>query len=335
MCQELPNGNVDNSKVKKRRGRPRKKQVEPPLAPTPNETTALTPSDPLAPNPNETTASDNITPEPKLGVVETYNNPDFATYLPDIAANLFKPSPQDLNVYPNQQAIVQELSNDFLLRSFPFTIELNNDFLLRLRSSPITIEGIIPDPVSESEKPTQIQTSDQTTNKNYNPTNNSMSFSYFNSLGSFVHEPEIEVEQREPIKHFDLWKACTMESTHNALYRHAFRLTEHELNKYLFEDYNNMVKLIEELRPTKYVFQLERGEETQRLHYQGFLKFSTKIRVKQLATGLNRFAYGIQIAPAYDEKALEKYCQKEETRVAGPWCYPSHLYRGGPQYYKT
>ena len=332
MAQQLPNDNVDNFKVKKKRGRPRKKPVEPPLdiqdqstqnsknnsqqklnkpsAQTPNETTTLTPSDPLAPNPNETT-SKIITPKTKLDVIEPYNNPDMAT-------TLFKPSAQNINVYPNQQTIVQQLRTDFILRSFP-----------------ITIEGIIPDPVYESEQTTQIQTSNQTTNQNYDQTDNSMSFSDFNSLGSFVHEPEIEVEQREPVKHFDLWKACTMESTHNAIYRHSFRLTEHELNKYLFEDYDNMVKLIEELRPTKYVFQLERGEETQRLHYQGFLKFSTKIRVKQLAASLNKFAYGIQIAPAYDEKALEKYCQKEKTRVAGPWCYPSNIYRGGPQYHKT
>jgi len=37
-----------------------------------------------------------------------------------------------------------------------------------------------------------------------------------------------------------------------------------------------MVELIKSLNPSKYVFQMERGEETKLLHYQGFIKLPSK-----------------------------------------------------------
>lgn len=80
----------------------------------------------------------------------------------------------------------------------------------------------------------------------------------------------------------------------------------------------------------KYVFQLEKGEETYRQHYQG--AFVTKIRVRH-STILNRFKKRFRNLTGYltvnkmmgswEENVA--YCTKEETRVEGtePWCSSS------------
>jgi ATP-dependent exoDNAse (exonuclease V) beta subunit len=128
---------------------------------------------------------------------------------------------------------------------------------------------------------------------------------------------------------FDLWEACKEDITPNALYRHAFRMTQTEQNTPLFENPESFVQLIQNLTnpPKAYIFQIERGQQTGKLHYQGFIKLASKKRSDQLGSGpvLNQLAHGIQFLPASNESALIKYCRKEETRVMGPWSFPSDL----------
>jgi len=125
---------------------------------------------------------------------------------------------------------------------------------------------------------------------------------------------------------FDLWETCISENSNNPIYRHAFRLTQHEKNLPLFDDPNNFINILNKLHPTLYIFQLEKGEITGKLHYQGYFKLTQKIRSKQLTKTLHELAYGIHVSAAVDEKAIIQYCQKQETRVKGPWSYPSDLF---------
>ncbi len=65
------------------------------------------------------------------------------------------------------------------------------------------------------------------------------------------------------------------------------------------------------------VFQLERGEETARLHIQAYVRFS----VAKRDTGVNHF-FGCQVDSrtcAVGDAENIAYCTKEETRVEGPW----------------
>lgn len=68
-----------------------------------------------------------------------------------------------------------------------------------------------------------------------------------------------------------------------------------------------------------WVFQLE--DTTQNLHFQGVINMREKIRAKTLAKQWNAEFRGIEIQPASNggKAALQKYCMKRETRIAGPW----------------
>lgn len=72
-----------------------------------------------------------------------------------------------------------------------------------------------------------------------------------------------------------------------------------------------------------WVFQLERGEDGGRLHYQGFCHLARhqKKRPCELGASLNAEFFGIQFQPASKAgtEALRKYAMKDDTRVAGPW----------------
>lgn len=70
-----------------------------------------------------------------------------------------------------------------------------------------------------------------------------------------------------------------------------------------------------------WVFQLEKGKETEKLHYQGYAKLKEKDRPKHLASVLNQDFRGIRVAPCSTagKEALRKYCLKSDTREAGPW----------------
>lgn len=73
----------------------------------------------------------------------------------------------------------------------------------------------------------------------------------------------------------------------------------------------------------KYIFQAEYTENEGKgnPHYQGYGHRKEKIRAKTLAVQLNDDLKGIEIRPASNngKNALQAYCMKDDTRVAGPW----------------
>ena len=70
----------------------------------------------------------------------------------------------------------------------------------------------------------------------------------------------------------------------------------------------------------RFVYQIEAGEDTNRLHYQIFAHKKDKDRPKHLAVVLHRSLPGVdvQACSTAGKEALENYCMKPE-RVAGPW----------------
>jgi hypothetical protein len=81
------------------------------------------------------------------------------------------------------------------------------------------------------------------------------------------------------------------------------------------------------LDPQQLVFQLERGEKTNKLHYQGFLKLKNKKRLLQVTNTLIFAFFGIEVIPAADEDAFKAYCTKSLTRVRGPFGFSSTVLR--------
>lgn len=77
--------------------------------------------------------------------------------------------------------------------------------------------------------------------------------------------------------------------------------------------------MLTELKAKEQVFQLERGAETGKLHWQGFMNLKMKNKLRVVAQQLNEVFNGIEIQPAYNADALKKYCTKPETRVKGPF----------------
>lgn len=92
----------------------------------------------------------------------------------------------------------------------------------------------------------------------------------------------------------------------------------------------------------KYCFQLERGEKSGTLHYQGsvfFYKkrtlssfrtlFSEKSSFKRAPDGAKLYAGGcLTIRPTHSARDSDMYCMKEDTRVEGPWYHPPLAYFG-------
>lgn len=70
------------------------------------------------------------------------------------------------------------------------------------------------------------------------------------------------------------------------------------------------------------VWQLERGEQNGVLHYQGYLQLKRKRTINQLHswTGLERAHFEVTRGTPTEAK---DYCEKEETRVDGPFYWPS------------
>jgi len=66
----------------------------------------------------------------------------------------------------------------------------------------------------------------------------------------------------------------------------------------------------------KFTFQLERGEENGKLHYQGWFSLKQKER---FSTVINLLSSQFHLEPARDNFAAIKYCSKIDTRVDGPW----------------
>jgi len=91
-----------------------------------------------------------------------------------------------------------------------------------------------------------------------------------------------------------------------------------------FTDSDNLIEVCK-LYADKWCFQLEktiREDGSDNLHYQGYMKLKEKQRPKTFAIKLNDEFLGInfQACSAAGKEALNKYCMKSDTRVAGPWC---------------
>lgn len=84
----------------------------------------------------------------------------------------------------------------------------------------------------------------------------------------------------------------------------------------------------EQFFDARFVYQLERGTETGRLHYQGNIHFTkTKRRPLSVASALRPKLKGIFLS-CDSTKGREQanfYCMKNETKVAGPWYDDSHV----------
>lgn len=73
----------------------------------------------------------------------------------------------------------------------------------------------------------------------------------------------------------------------------------------------------------KWIFQLERGEEEGRLHYQGQLQLESKKRKRQLLTSTGELfpENYLTLSPTSKNGSASawSYAMKEDTRVKGPW----------------
>lgn len=129
------------------------------------------------------------------------------------------------------------------------------------------------------------------------------------------------------------WKNLTITTNQSAKYHLCFRWTEHpNNNQTIFENPQLFQDTILEANKNeqnqtniqKMVFQIERGEETNKLHYQGYIHLIKKKRPKSLAKKLNHLFFGIEIAQAIDYEAVIEYCKKIETRIEGPFEFPKN-----------
>lgn len=79
------------------------------------------------------------------------------------------------------------------------------------------------------------------------------------------------------------------------------------------EDFIQLIAVVPGIN--KYVFQKEVGEECGTPHFQGYVEFTNKVRP------LSVFDWTQSISWRKCKKPIDaiKYCQKVETRVAGPW----------------
>lgn len=72
---------------------------------------------------------------------------------------------------------------------------------------------------------------------------------------------------------------------------------------------------------TNYCFQKEQGEG-EYIHYQGFFKLKQRNRL----TALKKLLYNsIHLEPVNNIPAAEEYCKKTDSRIDGPWIYPTEI----------
>lgn len=77
----------------------------------------------------------------------------------------------------------------------------------------------------------------------------------------------------------------------------------------------------------RFIYQLERGATNNRLHLQGYLHVSVKLRPPQLSRQLSGdlpegYVAFCKRSSTNGVTALKRYCLKDDTRVLGPWTDP-------------
>lgn len=136
----------------------------------------------------------------------------------------------------------------------------------------------------------------------------------------------LDLWEEEKIKNVELLQS-RFGKQESPVYRMGFRWTESpSIKEEIFKDPEYVKKALLSEGVEKYAYQLEFGEKTKKLHYQGCFSIKGKRRPKELAKVLNKKLLGIEVMMAHDWKALEAYCVKEETRIAGPWSFPQVYY---------
>lgn len=100
-----------------------------------------------------------------------------------------------------------------------------------------------------------------------------------------------------------------------------------------FPGSNDIIRALKTLKPQKYSFQLEKGSAG-RKHYQIFIVLDTAMSGREIREScksiLRRFwkAGCMTTLPLHSQDDSEIYCQKEETRIEGPWFFPKNKYFG-------
>lgn len=79
---------------------------------------------------------------------------------------------------------------------------------------------------------------------------------------------------------------------------------------------NRLIKRLR-LKCARWTLQLEKGDESGKLHLQGRLSFKIGKRKSEGIAALEEKE--ITLKPEHDTEASDFYCNKEETRIDGPW----------------
>lgn len=111
----------------------------------------------------------------------------------------------------------------------------------------------------------------------------------------------------------------------NQCYRWSFTFNKNDRIEQTDEQfgtmYTYMCELFERIK-SKYVFQLEKSPTNNRLHYQGHLKLTTKLRLTGLIKITKDTMPGCHFSPDSERGSTnaEFYCiKRDETYIAGPW----------------
>lgn len=107
----------------------------------------------------------------------------------------------------------------------------------------------------------------------------------------------------------------------NPVKNHSFRFTFCDDKRTPnFRDHTIIIEIFSKLC-SYWLFQLEETKSGDKinLHYQGSIELINKTRSSTLGKSLNHVLFGVQFQPAYDSVLLQRYCMKDDTRIAGPW----------------
>lgn len=96
------------------------------------------------------------------------------------------------------------------------------------------------------------------------------------------------------------------------------------------KDCERLLKVLREMGG-KWGFQLEKGEQTGRIHAQGWTSFKQPKRPSEVKLALQIEGNRWNCSRVANRRGVEDYCRKEEGRLAGPW---SHLDREVPRQFR-
>lgn len=80
----------------------------------------------------------------------------------------------------------------------------------------------------------------------------------------------------------------------------------------------------------KWIYQIEKGDDTGKLHMQGYIRLKEKRRADAVGKLMQESLKGsLHCSPCSEagKEALRKYCMKSETKIAGPWDERGNMYQ--------